>query len=145
MTGPLSTDGRDTALLFGRVLLVALYAISGVEKLGQIGGIAQALGSKGVPLPLVSAWIGTGIEIAGAIGIVLGFRTRIAALALILFTALATILFHNYWAFPAEARDGQFIHFFKNVGLVGGFLLLIGAGPGRFSIDQRGAGGRLPA
>lgn len=135
-TLPLETS-RDAALLAGRLLLVALFAISGVDKLGQIGGIAQALDSKGIPLPMVAAWIGTLAEVAGAIGVALGYRTRIAAAALLVFTVVATVLFHNYWAFAADAREGQFIHFFKNVGLVGGFLLLIGAGPGRFSLDAR--------
>lgn len=133
---------RDWAFLTGRVLLVALFALSGLQKFGQIDGISAALGSKGIPLPALAAWGGALLEVVGAVGVLVGYRTRIAAAGLIVFTVLATVLFHNYWDFAPEAREGEFIHFLKNVGLVGGFLLLIGAGPGRFSVDGRNTTGR---
>lgn len=129
--------GHDWFLFSGRLLLVALFAISGFQKLGQIDGISQALASKGLPLPLVAAWIGALVEIGAALAIILGVQARRAAVALILFTALATVLFHNYWSFEGAARDAQFIHFFKNVGLIGGLLLLIAAGPGRVAVPLR--------
>lgn len=81
-------------------------------------------------------------EAGGAALVILGFVTRPAAAGLIVSTIAATLLAHDFWTFEAAARRMQQIRFMKNLGLIGGFLLLIAAGAGRISLDA-GRGGAL--
>ena len=127
----------DLGLLVGRVLLVLLFAISGWGKLTGFSGFAGQLGSMGVPVPLLAAALAVAFELGGAVLVVLGLFTRLAALGLVLFTAAATLLAHRYWTMPPEAAGTNYLMFWKNVSMAGGLLVLAVAGPGRLSIDGR--------
>lgn len=133
-----TSQTADAALLAGRLLLVALYLVSAAGKWADLGGVVNALASQGLPLPSLLGPLAAAAELGGALLVVLGFRTRIAAAGLVAYSLLATLVFHDFWTLADPAlRDGQFLHFMKNLGLIGGFLLLVGAGPGRFSLDAR--------
>ncbi len=68
--------------------------------------------------------------------IVIGWQTRLAALALALFTAVAAYFFHDFWHYPAGAEyTNNMIHFMKNMSIIGGFLVLSAVGGGRYSLD----------
>lgn len=117
----------NAALLVGRIMLSAIFVWSGYSKLGGYSGTLGYMASKGVPgalLPLVIV-----VELLGGLLIVAGYQTRIVAIVLAAFSLLAALLFHT-------AGDmNQSIHFMKNVGLAGGFLVLFAAGAGAWSID----------
>ena len=100
-----------------------------------VGTFAASLASRGVPLPLMFAVIGMAVEVVGGILIVSGFRPRVASPPVILFMIVATLISHRYWELANAAQRGQEIHFFKNISIIGGLLLLSVTGPGRFSID----------
>jgi putative oxidoreductase len=90
-----------------------------------------------LPLPQVLA-VGTIVlEIVAALLLIVGWKTRWAALALALFTVAAAVLFHNYWAMPADKQMMQQIMFMKNLAVAGGLLMLAVAGPGAWSVDRR--------
>ncbi len=113
----------------GRLLLASIFLVSGINKIFSYSGTQGYMEAMGVPssiLPLVIL-----IEIIGAIAIILGWHTRIAALVLTGFTLLASILFHFDFA-----DQMQMIMFMKNLAISGAFLLLIYHGPGAFSIDK---------
>jgi putative oxidoreductase len=59
------------------------------------------------------------------------------ALVLAAFTLVATVIFHAFWAVPAEQAFMQQLMFFKNIGVIGGLLVLAAAAPGRWSLDAR--------
>ncbi len=81
------------------------------------------------------AVIGATVEFVGGILIVTGFRTRDASLLMILFVIVATGISHRYWEFAEAARRLQESQFFKNLSIIGGFLLFGVAGSGRFGLD----------
>ena len=84
--------------------------------------------------------IGTAaLEVAGALLLIVGWQARWAALALAAFTLLASVLFHNFWAMPAEQQMMQQLMFMKNLSVVGGLLVVSGLGAGTLSLDQRRA------
>lgn len=121
----------------GRLLIAGLYLSAGISKITGFGGTAGYFGSLGIPFPTV-ALVGTIVlEIVGAIAILVGFQTRLAALALAIFTAAATFLGHAFWTFPADQAFVQQLMFMKNVAVVGGLLVLAAAGPGKWSVDAR--------
>jgi putative oxidoreductase len=125
----------DVTLLIGRLALVALYLESAVGKFGALDGIAGALAVMGYPAALLFAAVAAAGELAGALGVAAGLFTRVAALGLFAFTVLATVSFHNFWAFEDAARADQYMHFMKNLGLAGGLLILAAAGSGRLALD----------
>lgn len=133
---------RDINLLAGRLLIVVLYLVSGFGKWTDLAGTAATLAAKGFPAPYAFAVLAACAEVFGAIAIVLGILPRLAALGLVIYTLVTAFVFHAFWAVPdADAAQMQQIHFLKNLGLAGGFLMLAGAGPGRFTLLREG--GRL--
>lgn len=135
MTKTAHDAAADAALLVGRLCLAAIFLWSGVGKIGGFGGFADNLASQGLPVPTLAALVGIVLEAGGSALVMLGLFTRPAAAGLILFTIAATLIAHDYWALEGPERSIQQIQFMKNLGLIGGFLLLIGSGPGRFSLD----------
>jgi putative oxidoreductase len=128
---------QDTLALIGRVLLAWLFVPAGWGKIAGFAGTVGYATSAGLPMPQVGVAIGLVIELIGGIMILVGFKTRWAALALALFTIVAAFFFHNYWAMPEAQQAMQKINFDKNVAITGGLLLLAAFGPGRLSVDGR--------
>ena len=127
---------KDLAVLVGRILLAVMFVISGYLKLTGFDGTVGYINSKGLPMPQVLAAIAVLVELGGSLAIIIGWKTRWAALAFILFLIVITPIFHNYWAVPPEQMMGQQINFMKNLTILGGMLLLLGFGPGRYSVDK---------
>lgn len=138
MTSPStpSVKSDDVIVLLGRVALGAIFVKSGLQKLLALSAFAASLASRGVPQSSTLAVIGATVEFVGGIMIVTGFKVRPASLLMILFVIVATGISHRYWEYAdAAARRAQEIQFSKNLSILGGFLLLYGCGPGRFSLD----------
>ena len=128
----------DATLLFGRILLVGMFVFSGVVKFVDVAGTAAHIASKGLPMASILAVAAGTTEVICGLMVAVGFYARWGAVVLMLFTAAATVLFHNFWALPAgQEQINQMLHAFKNVSIIGGLLVLAAAGPGRFSIDGR--------
>jgi putative oxidoreductase len=116
----------------GRFLLVLLFLLSGLGKLGAYQATAAYMASVGVSGALLPLVIAT--EVLGAVGIILGWKTRVVAFLLAGFSLLTAVTFHNNLA-----DQTQLIMFFKNLSIAGGLLLLVVNGAGRFSLDARAA------
>ena len=125
--------------LLARLLMAALFLPAGISKIGGFAGTAGYIGSVGLPLPEVGAALAIAIEVIAPILLIIGLYTRPAALVLAVFTLVATVLFHNYWAMPAEQQFMQSLMFFKNIGVVGGLLAIAAFGAGKFALDARRA------
>lgn len=128
--------GADLALLFGRAALVAIYLISGIGMAGDLGMLQSVMRAGGVPVPALFAVGIVAIELGAAIAILIGWQVRVAALALVGLTLVATLLSHPFWAVSPLFREDQFAHFMKNLGLMGGLLLLAATGPGRLALSN---------
>lgn len=123
--------------LLARLLLAALFLPAGISKISGFAGTAGYIGSVGLPLPELGAAIAIAVEVLGGIALIIGLGTRWAALALAVFTLVASVFFHAYWAMPAEQQMVQQLMFMKNIGVVGGLLALAAFGAGAFSLDAR--------
>ena len=114
----------------GRVLIAFMFVMSGLSKIsGYAGtqGYMEAMGVPGALLPLVIA-----LEVAGGIAIIVGWQTRLTALALAGFCIISAILFHANFG-----DQTQMIMFMKNIAIAGGFLFLVANGPGAYALDNR--------
>jgi putative oxidoreductase len=131
-----TTTQYDWAALVGRILLAAIFIISGFGKIGGFEDTVGYLASKGLPMPQVLAALTILVELGGGILLVLGWKARWAALAIAVFTLLAAFLFHNYWTYAEPERMDQYVNFWKNVSIVGGMLVVVAFGPGRYGVDR---------
>ncbi|QFT56319.1 DoxX family protein [Microbulbifer sp. THAF38] len=116
--------------LSGRIGLAAIFLLAGVNKIQNYEGSAQYLAMGGLPeflLPLVILF-----EIGGALALIVGFQVRLTALAFAGFSLLTAVMFHNNLS-----DQMQFLMFFKNLAMTGGFLVVAAHGTGRFSLDRR--------
>jgi putative oxidoreductase len=127
---------RDLFALVGRIGLAAIFIKSGISKLTTFAGTSGYIASKGLPLPDVLAVIAIVVELPIAIALVIGWKTRWAALIIAFFTLLAAFLFHNYWAMPPEQQFVNNLQFWKNIAISGGLLVVAAFGAGRFSVDR---------
>jgi putative oxidoreductase len=133
---PNNPNAQPIAALVGRILLAALFIISGIGKITGFDGTVGYIASKGLPMAQLVA-IGTiVVEVGGAILLAVGYKARWAALALAVFTLLAAFIFHNFWAVEAAQKMGQQVNFLKNLAIAGGMLMVFAFGPGRMSVDK---------
>jgi putative oxidoreductase len=131
-----AADWGNVLWLFGRILIGGIFVQSGLEKLMDINSFATTLAESGVPGASILAPIGAAVEFAGGLAVVLGLGTRYAALLLIGFVIVATLISHRFWASPPEERQSQMIQFAKNVAIIGGFVFVFVTGGGRYSLDR---------
>lgn len=126
----------DLCLLLGRIALAAIFIPAGFSKLANLAGFSAGLDKRGVPFAELLAPLGAGIEFFGGIAVAAGVYTRPAALLMLLFTVVATLIGHRFWEFAESARQAQQTQFMKNLAIAGGYLVLAAAGGGRHCIDR---------
>lgn len=133
----MSNKLQNPLSLIGRLLLASLFLPAGIGKLTGFAGTVDYISSVGLPFPQLAAALALSLEIVGSIALILGFGTRSAALALAVFTLVASFFFHAYWAVPADQHLVQQLLFFKNIGVVGGLLTIAAWGAGAWSVEAR--------
>lgn len=122
----------DFLPLAGRVLMAAIFLISGTGKISAPAATIGFIASAGLPMPTVAYGIAVLIEIVGGTALVLGYRTRMVAAVMAVFCFATALGFHTHFA-----DQNQLMHFFKNMTMAGGFFQIIAFGAGRFSLDAR--------
>lgn len=127
-----SSFRADSVALVGRILLAAIFILSGIGKVADPGATIAYIGAVGLPLAPIAYAGAVAVELGGGIALILGYRTRLVAAAVALFSLLAAVGFHSNFA-----DQSQMIHFLKNVAMAGGLLQLVAFGGGRFSLDAR--------
>ena len=126
-------------VLTARILLALMFLFAGLSKFAGLDGTAGYIASKGLPMAGLLAFGTAALEVGGALLLIVGWKARWAALALAVFTLMASVVFHNYWAMPADQQMMQQLMFMKNLAVAGGLLVLFAFGPGSLSLDQRRA------
>jgi len=122
--------------LVGRILIALIFVVSGFGKITGFEGTVGYIASKGLPLPEFAAMAAVIIELGGGLMVVFGWKARWAAADMFVFTAVAALIFHNFWSVLAAQSQNQMIHFMKNVSMLGGLLYVIVYGSGPFSVDS---------
>lgn len=123
--------------LAGRLALSAIFLLSAAGKITSWDGTAGYMASKGMPLVpffLASAIV---VELLGGLSVLLGYKARWGALALVGFLIPVSLIFHNFWAFDGMQRQMEMIGFLKNVAIAGGLLTVVAHGAGAISVDNK--------
>ena len=132
-TNPAGVAALTVLPLVGRVLLSAIFLLSGFSKISAPAATLAYISSVGLPFAHLGLSIAILVELVGGVALsVLGYRTRLVAGVLALFTVATALAFHSNLA-----DQNQFFHFFKNIAMAGGLLQVVAYGAGRFSLDAR--------
>ena len=133
----MNTPASNTLNLLGRLGLAALFLPAGIGKITGFSGTVGYIASVGLPLATLGAILALVVEVVGGLALILGYKTRIAALVLAVFTLVAAFFFHAFWSVAPDQAFVQQLLFWKNVAIAGGLLVLAAHGAGAFSLDGR--------
>ena len=116
--------------VLGRIFLSTLFLIEGTNKIFNYEETIQYMENFGVPGYLaIPAII---LEILFPLLLIIGYQTKIAALVMMIFTIVVAIIFHTNFD-----NQMQFITFFKDIAIAGGFIIIFVNGAGKFSVDYK--------
>ena len=127
-----SSSAQDRIALAGRVLLAAIFVMSGLGKIAAPAASLAYMKAAGLPVAALGLAGAALIELGGGVALILGYRTRLSATILAVFALVTAAIFHS-----ALGDQNQLIHFFKNVAMAGGLLQVVAFGGGRLSLDAR--------
>jgi putative oxidoreductase len=129
--------GENISPLVGRCLIALLFALTAVDQLREWRETTIYILSHGIRFAEPALALALVIQLGGALALVLGFRTKLTALVLFIFTVTVSFLFHDFWKIDdAETARAQMQIFARNMAVAGGLLLLVGMGAGRWSYDS---------
>ena len=132
-TTPAATPASGHILaVAGRVLIAAIFILSGLNKIANPDATIGYIASAGLPFAPAALIAAALIEVGGGLALIAGFRTRAIALTLAGFSVVTALAFH-----ANLADQNQFIHFFKNLAMAGGLLQVAAFGSGRIGLDRR--------
>jgi putative oxidoreductase len=126
---------HDELTLAARLLLATLFLIFGWRKLKDLSGTVSQMVQLGVPTPVLATVVATFMELPVAFAIAVGAFTRVSALLMFFYTLGTALIGHRYWTMTGTDRVDNMDAFYKNFGIMGGFLLLYINGAGKYSID----------
>jgi putative oxidoreductase len=136
--GRFGSDGaKDAVILLSRILLAVLFLIFGTMKVTHYAATAGSFAQTGVPLPEVATLVAIIMEVLVSGLIVLGIFTRPLAVLMAVYVLATGFIGHPYWTMTGAAQMGAMINFYKNISIIGGFLLLYVTGAGKYSIDAK--------
>jgi putative oxidoreductase len=123
--------------LAGRLLLCTIFFMSAVgtkiPNFGEVQGLMEKQGVPVAPVMLVGAIV---FLVVGSVSVIIGYKARVGALLLLVFLALATYYFHNFWDLSGREAEQQTIQFMKNLSMAGAMLFIMGNGAGPCSVDS---------
>ena len=137
-----------TVYSLARMVMPLLFVIEGALKSINVSVIARALEASQLPLPAqfdaigISRFVLLGylialVEVGCGLMVMVGYRTRAAALILALFAAGTILVAHPFWDMEGQIRAVNLTHALKNLSIIAGLMIVAALGPGRYSLDGR--------
>ncbi len=124
---------RNILPLIARILLVAIFLWSGVNKILHPAETQAYMAAFGMPLTWFFLPAAIALELLGGLSVLLGIYPRLGASALAFFTLITGFIFHSNFSDPIEQ-----IMFMKNLTMVGGLLMVVQYGVGNTVWRLRG-------
>ena len=126
---------NDEVILGARLFLATLFLIFGWRKLRDYSGTVSQMVQDGVSMPVLAATVAIFMELPVAFAVAIGAFTRASAVLLSLYTLGTSLIEHRYWTMTGAEQIASMEGFYKNLSIIGGFLLLYITGAGKYSID----------
>lgn len=122
-----------TGLLVARLCLAAVFLYSGVTKLVFWSAGIEEFVALGLPVPPLALAATIAVQIGAGMALLIGWRSKPAALTLAAFTIVATLIGHPFWAFEGTDFHRQLTTALEHLAIVGGLVAIAAVGPGPFS------------
>ena len=127
-----SADSYPTLALIGRILVAAVFLISGLGKLASPDATIGYIASVGLPAPTLGYVVAMVLELVGGVLMIAGYQTRLIAALLAAYSIITALIFHH-----AFGDQNQMFHFLKNLAMAGGLIQVVVFGAGAYSLDSR--------
>jgi len=131
----MTNDIGDGVILAARLFLAMLFLIFGWRKLRDFSGTTSQMVRDGLPTPVFAAAVAIFMELPVAFAVAVGAFTRLSAALMAIYTLGTSLIEHRYWAAKGPGRLESMENFYKNLSIMGGFLLLYITGGGKYAID----------
>jgi putative oxidoreductase len=131
----LDESAASYLIVFARICLALVFLVSGIHKGIWYQKAVAEFQRDNIPAIWLTLPATIGLHLIASTCLILGYQTREAALALAIFTVVATLKVHAYWRLPAEEQLGRSRIFTGNLAIIGGLLLLVAVGGGQFALD----------
>src|SRR5271163_3284409 len=131
----MTNDIGDGVILAARLFLAMLFLIFGWRKLRDFSGTTSQMVRDGLPTPVLAAAVAIFMELPVAFAVAVGAFTRLSAILFVLYTLGTSLIEHRYWTVKGADQVDSMESFYKNLSIMGGFLLLYITGAGKYSID----------
>ena len=125
----------DAVILAARVFLATLFLIFGWRKVRDYPGTVSQMAQDGIPTPVPATLVAIFMELPVAFAVAVGAFARPAALLMAMYTFGTSLIEHRYWTVKGAAYVETMENFYKNLAIIGGFLLLCVTGAGNYSLD----------
>jgi putative oxidoreductase len=116
----------------GRLMLSAIFLKTGIQSIFSFVAVQQIMANHGIPLAALLLAGSIILRIGGGLSVLLGYKAKWGAWALIIFLIPTTLIFHTQFS-----NSAQMTQFLKNLAILGGLLMVVSFGPGAISIDNR--------
>jgi putative oxidoreductase len=126
---------NDALILAARLLLATLFMIFGWRKVRDYPGTVSQMVGVGLLTPVLAAIVSIFMELPVAFAVAIGVLTGPSAALMALYALGTALIGHRYWAVKGEGYVDSLEGFYKDLSIMGGFLLLCVTGAGRYSID----------
>ena len=131
----MTSDVNDAVILAARLFLAPLFLIFGWRKVRDYPGTVSQMVQDGVPTPVLATAAAIFMELPVAFAAAAGAFTRPAALLFVFYTLGTSLVEHRYWTVSGPHHVESMENFYKNLSIMGGFLLLFVTGARKYSID----------
>jgi len=121
-----------------RLFISAIFVQGALGKMMEWTGQASYMQSHKLPTQLIAPMLAIAlvIEAAGVLCLILGWQARAAAFIMFIYLGVVSVLLHNFWAAQGASAGGMQTQFLKNLGIMGGLLMIAANGPGRWSVNE---------
>jgi putative oxidoreductase len=128
--------------VLGRILLCTVFLAAALGYTApDVQNLAQVIAAKGTITPtwmLLGAIVLLGLS---SLSVIVGYKARFGAMALLVFLLLATCYFHGFtfWSIVnAQARHAHIVYLVMNLSVMGAMLFIVANGAGHMSFDGKG-------
>jgi putative oxidoreductase len=126
---------NDELILAARLLLATLFLIFGWRKVRDYSGTVAQMVQLGLPMPILATLASTFMELPVAFAVAIGVFARLSAALMALYSLGTALIGHRYWTVKGADYVDSLEGFYKDLSVMGGFLLLCITGAGKYSID----------
>lgn len=136
---------KDIIDLLGRIFLSAMFLYEAYDSIYYFQRTKSTMTDYGITWNqdmLLSGAIF--LLVVGGVMLLIGYRVTLASIFLLIYYVPITFIVHSWWNEPVALQREGAIDFMQNMAIVGGLLLLIGRGSGRYSIKRLFATTRVP-